>query len=384
MKKTRPIHVLHLVLSLHVGGAERVVCTLVKGRSEIVGHSVCCLDAMGSLGHELAATGVRIDCLPRAPGVDWGLAYRLRRYCQRHHVDIIHAHGETPWFYAALASFCFPWKRVHCMTTIHGYGGGDRQQLRGYGLWKFLALLSAKVVFVSKIFEQELNAAGINQNKTVTIPNGIVNPAPCTETSEASVLKRQYAIEEDTFVIGIVARLSPIKNHALLLKAVRRLIDRTNRPVRLLVVGDGPELATLENLSTELGLADHVVFCGEHTDVAPYYHLFDAFVLPSFSEGISMTILEAMAAKVPVIASEVGGNVEIIRHGKNGLLFPSGDLQILVERLQTIMNNSQLVEQLVREGHTTVTTTFNMESMLQAYRRVYNEICGQQLFAGKR
>ncbi|MFP7753818.1 glycosyltransferase [Thermodesulfobacteriota bacterium B35] len=373
---SRPIHVLHLVLSLQVGGAERVVVSLVRGQKEYsLKQTVCCLDEIGTLGEELIASGFSVQVLIRKPGVDWQLAWKLRKFCRQHQVDLIHTHGESPWFYGALASRVIPWTEIPCITTIHGYGGGDRQELDGYRLWKFLCLLSRKVVFVTDVFHRELKQSGMPSDKMLTIVNGVDFTPLAIPVSSVEKLKNRYDIT-DEFIIGIVARLSPIKNHALLLRAVARLASTSSRPLRLLIVGDGPERTNLESLVAEFCLDKQVVFCGEQSDVASYYALFNAFVLPSFSEGISMTILEAMAAGVPVIASAVGGNEEVITHGRNGLLFSSNNLDGLVSALLAIMEDSEMARMLSREGRSSVHTTFSMKTMLKNYRQLYNEVLG--------
>ncbi len=375
--KKNTIHILHLVLSMGVGGAERVISHLVTGQPQgQVRQTVCCLDRIGSLGSSLQDRGYKMDIVPRRSGVDWRLVFRLRNYCRKQRVDIIHTHGESPWFYGALAANIIPWQRIPCITTIHGYGGGDRAELKNYRLWRWLARLSGKVVFVSRIFEKELLAAGLAADKTTTIYNGVAHQ--CGHEKLQDFDKRaslqELALNEDDYLIGIVARLSPIKNHTLLLRAVARLCETNPREIRLIVVGDGPERATLERLSTELSLDRTIVFCGERQDVAKYYALFDIFVLPSFSEGISMTILEAMAAGVPVVASDVGGNMEIIRHGKNGMLFPSDNLDALVQAISTLIQNKSVAAKLAAEGQRTVRATFSMDTMLTAYRELYHEL----------
>ena len=353
-----------------MGGAERVVSHLMTGQPhDQLRQTVCCLDRIGSLGLALKSRGHDVDCLQRRPGVDWRLVFRLRTYFMTHQIDLLHTHGESPWFYGALAANLVPWQRIPCITTIHGYGGGDRQRLESYRLWKFLGILSNKVIFVSRVFELELHQGGLSPRKTATIVNGVARPVQ-------SIPKREQLPDKEKshFRIGIVARLSPIKNHGLLLRAVARIRNLSKKKIQLLIVGDGPERTHLERMTKQLSLEKSVVFYGEQEDVEQFFTVFDLFVLPSFSEGISMTILEAMCAGVPVIASSVGGNVEIIQHGHNGLLFPSNDLDALVRALLVLMDDTTLAEKLAREGVRTVQTTFSLDTMLASYRTLYQEL----------
>jgi len=370
-------HVLHLTLSLDVGGAERVICSLVEGQNvPEIKQSVCCLDNIGRLGEGLLDKGCRVDLLRRGSGVDWKLVFRLRAYCSRNRVDLIHAHGESPWFYGALAGLLpFLWP-LPCFTTIHGYGGGDRRELHSYRLWRFLTLLSRKVVLVSPALHRELLQEGFPRCKLLTIVNGL-DLDSFSRPDSGTNLRTELDLKENIFILGVVARLSPVKNHALLFRAVSRLRSLGSLSLRLLVVGDGPERERLERLAEALGIEGLVVFCGEQSDVSRYYSVFDAFVLPSFSEGISMTILEAMAAGVSVVASAVGGNCDIVEDGRNGLLFPSDDCEALVAALLKIMRQPELARSLAEHGRETVATVFSRETMLQSYRALYGEILGR-------
>lgn len=367
------IRVLHLVLSLNVGGAERVVSSLVTDqKGEDIEQSVCCLDQIGSLGLELINEGYDAICLKRKPGVDLKLVWRIWKYCYKKNIDIIHTHGESPWFYGALACQLVPLAKISCITTIHGYGGGDRKELKQYRLWKFLTRLSKKVVCVSRIFQTELESAGLITKKLTTIVN-CLDPAQF-KGFENTILRTEYGIDKDEFVVGIVARLSSIKNHILLLAAVEKLTRQNSKKIRLVIVGDGPERSVLESEVEKLRIKNLVVFCGEQQTIYKFYKLFDVFVLPSFSEGISMTLLEAMASGVPVIASAVGGNTEIIVHNENGLLFPSNNLDSLVRCINRVMKEENLVKKLVEEANRTIHKKFSLDAMLSAYSSLYREV----------
>ena len=368
-------HILHLVLSMDTGGAERVISYLVTEQpGDHVQQTVCCLDNIGPLGEDLRAKGYHVDLLSRQDGIDWKLVLKIYRFCRKNNIDLIHTHGESPWFYGALAANLVPWKRIPCITTIHGYGGGDRQNMQSYRLWKILTALSRKVILVSNVLHRELLHAGLSTKKLQTVVNGIPAESMHHSPDRNPELRKVYNIQPDDFVVGIVARLSAIKNHALLLYAVKQLQKTTEQQVRLLIVGDGPERPKLERLANDLQLKPEVTFCGKQTNVDTFYNLFDVFVLPSFSEGISMAILEAMAAGIPVIASAVGGNEEIISHEHNGLLFPSNDLDALVRRLRRLLDDPQAGLHLVANALTTISTTFSLKTMLQAYRKIYTDI----------
>ena len=369
----KELKILHIILSLNVGGAERMVSDFIRNdHSGTCQHVVCCLDSIGVFGEELIEQGIKVVPIARRPGKDWRLILKLAKFIRKEKVDVVHTHGETPWFYGALATKLVLTSPVKCITTIHGYGGGDRTSVSDYKLWRFLARLTAKIVVVADNLRTEMVNSGFSGQQVVTILNGVDSQL----TSNSIQCRSAWGVMDSDFVIGIVARLSPIKNHQLLFRAVKGLASQ-QRPVKLLVVGDGPERLPLEKLAEELALNDQIIFCGEQPQAQEFYPLFDVFVLPSLSEGISMTLLEAQAAKVPVVASAVGGNCEIIRDGETGLLFPDGDVEGLSQQLQSLYDSNELRMMLAEKGFNRVSETFNIQGMIQHYLQIYHDIKGR-------
>ena len=364
-----PKKILHIVLSLGVGGAERVVSDFITNdQSGICQHTVCCFDSIGVFGEELIEQGIKVVLIPRRPGKDWRLIFKIATFIRKEKIDIVHAHGETPWFYGALAaktSFC----SVRCVTTIHGYGGGDRTSVSDYRLWKFLSRLTDKIVVVADNLRTEMVQAGFSKQQVMTVLNGVNSNKEIKNRQKRS----QWGLKEGHFVVGIVARLAPIKNHQLLFQAFALLANKYP-DVRLVIVGDGPENESLQQLSVSLVLADKIVFCGEQQQAQSFYPLFDVFVLPSLSEGISMTLLEAMAAQIPVVASAVGGNCEIISDSESGLLFPSGDVGALYERLKQLYVSQELRQKLSMNGLIRIKETFDVQCMIQNYLKIYEDM----------
>ncbi len=365
------IKVLHLLLSLEVGGAERIVSTMIqRNRSDLFTYSVGCLDSIGSYGEALKSEGHSVMLLPRKPGIDWTIPCKLARLIHREGVDIIHAHGETPWFYGVLASTILC-GRIKCVVTIHGYGGGDRVTLENTQLWKILTLFTYKVVVVSKSLLNELmNQSIIFQRNMTAIING-VDVSRIDSSIKQS--RQQWFFTPDIKVLGIISRVSAIKNHKLLLRALKWLIEMEQN-IKLVIVGDGPEKKSLEHLSQELGIQEAVMFAGERLDATGFFSLFDIFVLPSLSEGISMTILEAMASNTPVIASNVGGNNELITHGVNGFLFESEDLDGLVQIILQVLQHPEDARNAAQKSREKVECEYSFERMVSQYEEIYHAV----------
>jgi glycosyltransferase involved in cell wall biosynthesis len=366
----KQLKILHIILSLNVGGAERMVSDFIRNdRSGTCRHLVCCLDSIGVFGEELIQEGVTVVHIPRRPGKDWRLIFKLANFIRKVKIDVVHTHGETPWFYGALATQILFMAPVKCITTIHGYGGGDRASVSDYKLWRFLAKMTAKIVVVADNLRAEMVKVGFSRQQVSTILNG-VDPQLKTENSQTRPF---WGLSDDDFVIGIVARLSPIKNHQLLFRAVKTLVLK-DPTTKLLVVGDGPERPVLEGLAQQLDLNNNIVFCGEQSQAQTFYPLFDVFVLPSLSEGISMTLLEAQAAKVPVVASAVGGNCEVICDGETGLLFTSGDVDGLYRHLETLCSSVDTRKKLINNGFERVRDMFNIQMMIKQYLQIYVDV----------
>jgi len=366
------INVLHLLLSLDFGGAERVVSLMLdKSRSKEINYSVCCIDSIGCYGEDLINKGFSVNLIKRNKGIDFALPVKIAKLIHEKKINIIHAHGETPWFYSVLAKIVCIFNRVKCITTIHGYGGGDRDVFKNKLLWKFLMFFSNKTIVVSEKLSEEINKIKpFFKDRIKTIINGI-------DIKSIALVKKQskkyWKIDNKTTTIGIVARLSAVKNHRILLQAVSELLKQ-GREVKLFIVGDGPEMGCLKCLSKQLGITKKVIFTGMRNDAVSFYPLFDIFVLPSLSEGISMTILEAMASRVPVIASNVGGNREIIEHGKNGMLFKSDDLNELLNKIKYLIDNPLKRDNLSANARKRIEKNFSLNQMILQYENLYQEI----------
>jgi glycosyltransferase involved in cell wall biosynthesis len=176
-------------------------------------------------------------------------------------------------------------------------------------------------------------------------------------------------------VIGTIGRLSDVKRQDLLLNAFAQV--RTRIPgAHLVTVGDGPLMPVLRSLASDLGLEESCHLVGYQAEPANYLHLMDVFALTSRSEGMPLVVLEAWAAGVPVVASRVGGLVELISDGKNGLLFGSGDELALSAALEQLLLRPELGRQMAEEGRRLVESQFGVRRMASVYAAHYQELLG--------
>jgi glycosyltransferase involved in cell wall biosynthesis len=213
---------------------------------------------------------------------------------------------------------------------------------------------------------------GVPEERFEVIPNGV--DVTRMARADRSSARRALGAPDGALVVGSVGRLVPVKNYALLLRAFGRLAASTPGPVRLVLLGDGPERATLERAAAASGIASLVQLPGHRDDVPELLVGLDVFVLPSLNEGMSNTLLEAMAAGVPVVASDVGGNREIVEDDRSGMLFPSGEEAALLERLRRLAGDPGSRARLGKAGQERVMRDFSMGAMIRSYEALYERM----------
>jgi glycosyltransferase involved in cell wall biosynthesis len=187
-------------------------------------------------------------------------------------------------------------------------------------------------------------------------------------------VRQELGIPEDQFCIGCVGNLILVKDHLTLLKAVDGFALAC-RKWRLLIIGDGPELPKLvEFVNNHEVWKDRVCFLGRSNRVPELLRAMDVFVLSSVTEGISNSVLEAMATGLPVIVTATGGNPEVVIHGDSGFLFPVGDFQLLTEQLILLREQNELCVDLGRKARERVRERFSIDSMVRKYEEVYEKL----------
>jgi glycosyltransferase involved in cell wall biosynthesis len=182
-----------------------------------------------------------------------------------------------------------------------------------------------------------------------------------------------YGFRQNEFLIGTVGRLDPIKNQVCLIRALHGLMPQYPH-VKLLIVGNGPCYRQLEKLTEQLGLSQQVILLGEQDDVPQLLRSMDVFILPSIAEGISNTILEAMAIGLPVIATHVGGNVELVLNGETGFLVPSQNILALREAIQVYLREPTKARQHGNTGQQRVIQHFSLSKMVATYDSMYSAL----------
>lgn len=367
MQSMRPLHICHIVLSLEPGGLENGVVNVINGLDPVeFRSSVCCLRRAGEFACRLRS-GVAIASMDLRPGNDPWMPLRVARLLRRWAVDIVHTRNPEPLLYGLLAG-----RLARVSAVVHSEHGRVFPEKP----WRAL---------VQRVMLRHVDAAfAVSRQLRADLARELHVPADRFEVLYNGVDVQRFQREaahrcpQDAargLLIGSVGRLVAVKNYALLLRAIARLPQAPS--FRLVLIGDGPERSALTQLAAQLGLEGRVEFSGHRDDVAQLLPGLDIFVLPSLSEGMSNTVLEAMAAGLPVLASDVGGNRELIESERTGLLFLSGDDAALAEQLTRLIGSAELRARLGSAAALRARTEFSMEAMLARYASLYRRAGGR-------
>ena len=359
------MRVVHLVYSFGIGGLEKGITTLINYGSEDIEHVVISL--CGNRESErLLTRKADIISLNKPAGNSPQFIWELSRVLRKIRPDIIHTRNWSGMD-GILAA-----KLAGVKTIIHGEHGWD--MLDPYGtdrkrklVRKALSLMVDRYVCVSKQIESWLRNDLKIKKEVVQIYNGVdVDRFHSVRPDEKGQIKKKLGFTDENFLIGIVGRLDVIKNHLNLFKAFRK-VALQHPQARLVVVGDGAERDRLE----KEGYKD-IIFLGYRSDTDVLMKAFDLFILPSFNEGISNTILEAMATGLPVIASNVGGNPELVDDGVTGTLVDPYRPDQMADSIMAYLNNPDTITRHGEHGQKRVMERFSIIAMVDQYEAVYN------------
>ena len=358
--------------------------------------AVGCLDEPGELAPQVEGAAVRCFRSDRSRRPwDRAAVRKLREEpfpinhqpsTINHSPRVLHAHNLAAWQYAALAKLSWrargsaPAPRL--VYTQHGANLHNLtlvDRLRG----RALACFTDHLVAVSEATAEAMaKSLWIPRRRIEVVANGVGNENPKSEIrNPRAELRRTLGLSDGATVIGSVGRLAHVKGYDRLIRAFASLApsslnfpgasdrnaNRRSAPL-LLLVGDGPERSSLERLARDLGVAGRVIFAGYQADPAPYLAAMNLFVLPSRSEGLSVALLEAMAAGVPVLVTEVGANREVIADGEAGTLLPDDEERWPVALASALADNAR---EKVAAAQARVKTHYSLETTLDQYEKIY-------------
>jgi len=365
--------ILHIVNSLNVGGLENGVVNLVNylNHNKFT-HVICCLREVGVMAEHLHKKDTEVICMGN-DSTDYFMPLKLKRLINRIGPEVVHTRnwGTIDGIIAAkLAGVKYVIHGEHGREFTDLYGSNYRRNLARWVLGRWVNLF---VAVSDEIKFWLVNKVGIPEKKVVTIING-VDTKKFFPPADKRKVKQDFGIDPDTFIVGTVGRLDKVKNYEMLLQAVESLI-RHEVPSRFILIGDGPERANLEAFVTTHRLPN-VEFFGEMENIQDYLQVFDLFVLPSLAEGMSNTVLEAMATGIPIVATRVGGTPEIVEDGVTGSLIPTGNPVLLGETIRKYVSDRSLCEMHGKAARLRCDNLFSLDTMVKKYDELYSKLTG--------
>jgi sugar transferase (PEP-CTERM/EpsH1 system associated) len=374
----RPV-VVHVIHSLATGGLENGVVNLVNHAGSDFRHVIVCMTGEGAMRDRLKP-GVEVFAIGKRPGQDLGAVWRLVTLLARLRPAIVHSRN-WPAFDAVPAA-----RLAGVSVVVHGEHGREVTDPHGRNarrnrLRRTLAPLVTRFVTVSRDLERWLvEEVRLPARKVLTIPNGVkVERFGRAGPQEA---RRRLGLPVEAPIVGTVGRLDPVKDQAGLVRAFAAL--RPGHPDAVLILaGEGPCRAELTRLIAELGLEGRVRLLGDCPDVPTVLSALDLFVLPSIAEGMSNTLLEAMAAGIPVVATRVGGNPELVEDGAAGRLVAPRDPAALAEVMAGYLDDPHLRTLHGKAARQRATEHFGLDRMCAAYTDLYVRLLGRRAADGR-
>lgn len=333
MTDPRPV-VCQLVHTLNVGGAEVLAGNLARRLRDRYRFVFLCLDELGPGAEQLRADGFEVEVVGRKPGLDWRCPLRLAAAWKRDRVDLVQAHQYTPFFYALLGRLRY--RRPPVVFTEHGRHYPDYPRPKRKVANRLLLGRRDRVVAVGRSVKTALiENEGIPADRIDVILNGIDTQRFAASADARAGARAELGLGPADYAVLMVARLDPIKDHGTAIRACARAAAAVPN-LRLVVVGDGPERAAVEGFIREANLGGRVTLLGTRHDVPRLLTAADTLLLTSVSEGVPLTVIEAMATGVPVVSTDVGSVADVVSHGGNGLLAPARDDAALAAHLERL------------------------------------------------
>ena len=372
----------HVLFRLGTGGLENGVVNLINTMpDDNYRHAVICMTDYTDFRNRIKKDAVQVYCLNKKPGQDFAVYVRLWRLLREIKPDILHTRNLSA-LEAQLSGLLAGIKH-----RIHGEHGRDLDDVDGTNpryvmLRRLFRPIVQRYVPMSKDLENWLiKQINVPAQKITQVYNGVdLSRFKLSDDKPIALLPPDFR-SKDLMLIGTVGRLDPVKDQITLVQAFIHLLKldpAAKNKVRLIVVGAGALQPQLQALSRDAGVDDLIWFAGERQDVADIMQTLDLFVLPSINEGISNTILEAMATALPVIATDVGGNPELVINDRTGYLVPKQDPAAMAAAFKHYLDNPALLAIHGQAGRARCVSTFSLNRMISDYVTIYDNLLGNK------
>lgn len=364
----RPFRVEMVLAQLYVGGMEIMVVNLMRHlRRRGYDVGLTCIEEEGNLFARVASEGFRTRVVPAVGALRLLSPRPLISWFREIRPQAVHIHSGA-WIKGAIGA-----RRAGVPRIIYTHHGLEqRESFFDSVMNRYAARYTDQMVAVSEELQRRMEAeGGLRANDIAVIPNGI-SIDRFTPEGPVHGLRKRFGISGETRIIGNVARMWPVKNQLGLIDAFALVRSRFENAC-LMIVGDGDMRPAIEQRVADHDLTDHVHFTGEMDDLEGVYREFDIFALSSFSEGMSISILEAMASGTCVVATDVGGNRELLGDGDHGVIVPDLDPATMADSLCATLLDDGLRQRLASSARSRVIENFSDVAMGERYERLYTE-----------
>jgi len=370
--------VLHLIDSAGMYGAEKVVLTLLEELkfSKFPGTLGCIRESVNDvpkIAEEAINHDIQVVFFTMKRGFNLFGIYKIYKYIMANNIKLVHSHGYKPNIFLGL----FPKRKIKKITTVHGWSKNTAGLKTT--IYEYLDSLSIKrmnaVIAVSRAVINDLSTRKINNNKIYLIYNGI-NTASYKIKYDIRQARKKYDLESDDYVLGSVGRLTKVKGHDYLIEAVPAILKEIKN-CKVIIAGDGPLKEQLTKLIYKYNLSNNIKLIGYSDNVKEILAVIDLFILPSLSEGLPISLLEAMASGKPSIASGVGGITEVILDNVGGIVIPPHNSESINDAVIKLYRDEQHYKKLKEEGIKVVEEKFSTNKMVEQYINIYSNLSNE-------
>ena len=362
------ITVLHVFVTLPVGGAEQLLASMVSNFDSNIKSIICCICDKGEIGEKLEQDGHKIIVLNKLHKNGWDssvvddLCYIIRKY----NVDLIHGQLYHSNLYSRFAA---KRENIPAIISIHNTYNKQKKIHRRL-INRYLLKYTSAIIVGSDDIKKDVIKYDRAPDKLIhTIPNSINLSSIQTNFSRESA-RKNLGLSNDDLVLGTIGRLEEQKGHAFLINALA-ILQQKNYNLKLLIVGDGRLRNELESQVAELSLESQVIFLGTRTDLGDIFPAINIFVMPSLWEGLSLAMLTAMAAGLPVIATDVGGVRDVLEGNSCGLVVSPRDAEGLSNAIIELIKDQELLSRYADKGKEVVHNNYSDQSMVERIHKLY-------------
>jgi glycosyltransferase involved in cell wall biosynthesis len=371
----RKLNVIYAIDSLRMGGAERLTASILRNLSEEFSPRVCVFSVRDGnpLAEQIAKFGVPVDLLPIPYLKDVTALPRLVRYLKLHNADLVHGQLEFGAVFGSLASKRLGLPSVVTLHTMTSQKMSIKAKLHQVVEFLVLRYFCDTVISVSNEARQfYLDISNLQPSKLVTIYNGVdlshfERPDRRNPYDE---IRREFGAPADAKFLTTVAVLRELKGIQFMIRALPKILQKFPNTYYV-IVGDGDYKDDLMREVEQAGVKERVIFAGQRSNVADFLNASEIFILPTLTEALPTVLAEAMAARLPIIASAVGGIPEMITDGENGILLPPADTEALADACLRLLFDEEAAKSMGDAGWSVANQRFNIRVQAEQLRGLY-------------